>query len=192
MGASLGSDVPFFMRIALNDNHPIAWVSGRGEQVRLLSLPPQVQSLSILLVNPGFPSDTAGAFSLLDKLRESGQVPLLCPCSSVLNHQSLLSILYGSPKDWPFANDFFSVFEADFKKNKSDSGLFSNYLEIITALRKMGADFSGLSGSGSTCYGVFSNQSKLKTAKELLIKRWNFVIETFSLAFKTIQWYNIQ
>jgi 4-diphosphocytidyl-2-C-methyl-D-erythritol kinase len=184
MGASLGSDVPFFLHIALKDTQPIAWVSGRGEQVRPLSLPPQVQNLSIVLVNPGFPSDTARAFRLLDELRGTGQAPLLCPRSSVPNPQSLLSILSGSPKDWPFANDFFSVFEADFKNKKSGGGFFSHYLDIITTLKEMGADFSGLSGSGSTCYGVFSNQFKSKAARELLMKRWNFVIETFLLRSK--------
>jgi len=34
MGASLGSDVPFFIQISPNDASSIAWVSGRGEQVR--------------------------------------------------------------------------------------------------------------------------------------------------------------
>jgi 4-diphosphocytidyl-2-C-methyl-D-erythritol kinase len=184
MGASLGSDVPFFLHIALKDTPPLAWVSGRGEQVRPLSLPPQVQNLSIVLVNPGFPSDTARAFGLLDEYRELGvnrsagqQSPFLCP-------QSLHSVLSGSPRDWPFTNDFLSVFEDDFKKNKPDNGIFSNCWEIISTLRKMGADFSGLSGSGSTCYGVFSDQTKSKTARELFLKRWNFVIETFHLRSK--------
>jgi 4-diphosphocytidyl-2-C-methyl-D-erythritol kinase len=199
MGVSLGSDVPFFLQIAMNDAHPIAWVSGRGEQVQPLSLPPQIQNLSIILVNPGFSSDTAKAFSLLDENRvsetgnrQSGVNISAEQPSSSLCPQSLTSVLSGSPKGWPFSNDFLSVFEADFKKNKPDNGIFSNYWEIITTLMKLGADFSGLSGSGSTCYGVFSSQSKSKTAREVLCKRWNFVIETFSLAFKTIQWYNIK
>jgi 4-diphosphocytidyl-2-C-methyl-D-erythritol kinase len=183
MGATLGSDVPFFLHIALNDTHPIAWVSGRGEQVRPLILPPQVRDLSIVLVNPGFPSDTAKAFSLLDKFRETGVNKNAKQQSSSLCSESLTAILSGSPKDWPFSNDFISVFDADIKKNKSDNGIFSDYWEIISSLMKLGSDFSGLSGSGSTCYGVFSNQSKSKTAREILLKRWNFVIKTFSLAF---------
>jgi 4-diphosphocytidyl-2-C-methyl-D-erythritol kinase len=187
MGASLGSDVPFFLHIARNEA-PIAWVSGRGELVRPLALPPQVQNLSLVLVNPGFPSDTAAAFRLLDELRGSEpQISALIPHSPLPTPHSLLPILSGSPRDWPFTNDFFSVFEAYCRKKKSVSPLFPTYREIISTLRKLGADFSGLSGSGSTCFGVFSSQSKARTAKEVLLERWNFVIETFLLAFKMIQ-----
>jgi len=192
MGASLGSDVPFFLQISPNYTSSIAWVSGKGELVQLLALPQQAQSLSLVLVNPGFISDTAAAYRLLDEMRDTHLVgsrelgvgnwgqTLRLPTPD-----SLLPILSGPPKDWPFTNDFLSVFEADFKQKKSDSGSFSAYQEIISALREMGADFSGLSGSGSTCFGVFSSQSKAGTARESLLKRWNFVIETFYLRSKS-------
>jgi 4-diphosphocytidyl-2-C-methyl-D-erythritol kinase len=196
MGASLGSDVPFFLQISPNDASSIAWVSGRGEQIRSFCPPPQVQSLSLVLVNPGFPSDTAKAYRLLDEYRDTCKI---CPDSRVPASDSQLptpdslpSILSGSPRDWPFTNDFLPVFEADFRQKKPDDWSFSTYSEIIDALRESGADFSGLSGSGSTCFGVFSSQYKARTASSLLLKRWKFVIETFLLAFKTIQWYNIQ
>jgi 4-diphosphocytidyl-2-C-methyl-D-erythritol kinase len=179
MGASLGSDVPFFLQIARKET-PIAWVSGRGERVQGFVPPPQVQNLSLVLVNPGFPSDTAAAFRLLDEYRASEQQsPVFIPNSSFL--------IPHSPQDWPFTNVFFSVFEDNFKKKKPDSGGGAAYQEIVSALRELGADFSGLSGSGSTCFGVFSSQSKARTARELLLKRWNFVIETFLLAFRMIQ-----
>jgi 4-diphosphocytidyl-2-C-methyl-D-erythritol kinase len=178
MGASLGSDVPFFLQIALNEA-PIAWVSGRGERVQPVVSPPQVQNFSFVLVNPGFPSDTAAAFRLLDEMRDSGpQPPAFIP-------HSLVRVLSGSPRDWPFTNDFLPVFEAGFKQAKPDIGFYSECLDIISILKKLGADFSGLSGSGSTCFGVFSSQSKARTAKELLLKRWNYIIETFLLAFRT-------
>jgi 4-diphosphocytidyl-2-C-methyl-D-erythritol kinase len=200
MGASLGSDVPFFLQISPNDASSIAWVSGRGELVQPFVPPPQVQSLSLVLVNPGFSSDTATAFRLLDEMRASDpQIPALLPHSSFLipnsplsTPHSLLPILSGSPQDWPFTNDFLPVFEADFGQKKPDDWSFSTYSEIIDALRELGADFSGLSGSGSTCFGVFSSQFEARTASSLLLKRWNFVIETFLLAFRTIQWYNIE
>jgi 4-diphosphocytidyl-2-C-methyl-D-erythritol kinase len=196
MGASLGSDVPFFMQISPNDACPIAWVSGRGERVQPLVSLPQVQNLFLVLVNPGFPSDTAKAFRLLDEMRSNEQqvrLPSLrasVPKAMLSFPQSLVPILSGSPRDWPFTNDFLPIFEADLKQKKSDSGSFSAYSEIIDVLRELGADFSGLSGSGSTCFGVFSSQSKARTANGFLLKRWNFVIETFLLAFRTIQWYN--
>jgi 4-diphosphocytidyl-2-C-methyl-D-erythritol kinase len=191
MGASLGSDVPFFLQIALNNAYSMAWVSGRGELVRPLALPPQVQSLSLVLVNPGFPSDTAKAFRLLDEYRDTYKIYpdslFPAPRSPLPIPHSLSPILSGSSRDWPFINDFLPVFEADFKQNKPDSGSFPIYLEILSALKDLGADFSGLSGSGSTCFGVFPNQNRARTARELLLKRWNFVIETFSLALRTIQ-----
>jgi len=189
MGASLGSDVPFFLQISQNDTHSIAWVSGRGELVQPFVPPPQVQNLSLVLVNPGFPSDTAKAFRLLDEYRDTCKA---YPDSRLPTPDSLLPILSGSPRDWPFSNDFLPIFEVDFKRKKTDNGSFSVYSEIIDVLRELGADFSGLSGSGSTCFGVFSSQSKARTARGLLLKRWNFVIETFLLAFRNIQWYNIE
>jgi len=185
MGASLGSDVPFFVQIAQNKTS-MAWVTGRGERVEGLVPPPQVQNLSLVLVNPGFPSDTASAFRLLDEMRASDPpIPDLIPHSPLPTPQSLLPILSGTPRDWPFTNDFLPVFEAVSKQKKSDNGLYSEYLDIISTLKNLGADFSGLSGSGSTCFGVFSSQSKARAAKELLLKRWNFIIETFLLAFRT-------
>jgi 4-diphosphocytidyl-2-C-methyl-D-erythritol kinase len=186
MGASLGSDVSFFLQISLNGAYSMAWVSGRGELVQPLVPPPQVQSLSLVLVNPGFSSDTAKAFRLLDEYRVAE------PRTPNSEPRTLNAILSGSPRDWPFTNDFLPVFEAGFKQKKPDGGSFSAYSEIINTLRELGADFSGLSGSGSTCFGVFSSQSKAGTARELLLKRWNFVIETFLLAFRTIQWYNLK
>jgi len=180
MGASLGSDVPFFLQIALNEA-PIAWVSGRGERVQGLVPPPQVQNLSFVLVNPGFPSDTGKAFRLLDEYRAAD------PQTQTLIPNSPLPILSGSPRDWPFTNDFLPVFEAALKQAKPDIGLFSECLDIISILKELGADFSGLSGSGSTCFGVFSSQSKVGAAKEVLLERWNFIIETFLLAFRTIK-----
>ncbi|MCL2196655.1 MAG: 4-(cytidine 5'-diphospho)-2-C-methyl-D-erythritol kinase [Treponema sp.] len=61
MASSLGSDVPFFI-------HEItaAIVTGRGEHIQPIETPP----MHLVLVNPGFPSDTAAAFRLLDDYRE--------------------------------------------------------------------------------------------------------------------------
>jgi len=183
MGASLGSDVPFFLQIALN-KAPMAWVGGRGELVRPFA-EPKIQNLSFVLVNPGLPSDTGKAFRLLDELRGS-DLQTLNP-----EPRTLTPFLSDSPRDWPFTNDFLSVFEAGSRQDHQDNLSFSECLEIITTLKKLGADFSGLSGSGSTCFGVFTSQDKAIVARESLLLRWNFVIETFLLAFKTIQCYNI-
>jgi 4-diphosphocytidyl-2-C-methyl-D-erythritol kinase len=68
MAGKLGSDVPFFL------TGGAAWVSGRGERIQPLPVPP---GLRVALVNPGFSSGTAEAFRLLDAFRNgvTGAVP---------------------------------------------------------------------------------------------------------------------
>ncbi|MCL2211826.1 MAG: 4-(cytidine 5'-diphospho)-2-C-methyl-D-erythritol kinase [Treponema sp.] len=61
MAAFLGSDVPFFIH-----ETAAALVTGRGERIQPIETP----SVHLALVNPGFTSDTAAAFRLLDEHRE--------------------------------------------------------------------------------------------------------------------------
>jgi len=180
MGASLGSDVPFFLK-----NCSAAWVSGRGELVQPLTLPEPVRRLFFVLVNPGFPSPTAEAFKQLDEKRgtgdwglgtrdsclQSGYVGnLLNSHTNLPSPQSLVpSPLLASPKDWPFFNDFLPVFLAN-------GGFSANYQHIISHLRELGADFAGLSGSGSTCFGVFTGRQNAVLAQQLFEKHGYFVV----------------
>jgi len=190
MGASLGSDVPFFLC-----GSPAAWVTGRGERIQPLELPESIQNVALVLVNPGFPSDTAEAYRLLDCMRETltedtevhgGHGEENLGFSDILNHLKTPCppcppCLREIPS-WRFSNDFLPVLAA------SDKGLV--YQHIITGLREQGAEFAGLSGSGSTCFGVFSGQDRAESAREALLKRWPFVIITFLLARSTIPCYN--
>ena len=180
MGAFLGSDVPFF----LHEHVSAAWVSGRGEQIQPLTLPESFGSLSFVLVNPGFPSDTAEAYRLLDQRRGTGDWGLgtrdccsqskrldnpLCLLTNLPSPQSPVP----SPHNWSFTNDFLPVLTG------SDKGTV--YQKILDSLRECGADFAGLSGSGSTCFGVFIEKTIAQQAKSALLKRWPFVINTFFL-----------
>jgi len=164
--------------------HTAAWISGKGERVQPLELPESARNLSIVLVNPGFPSDTAEAYRLFDVWR--GKNASLLPQDSA----SLLQSLSGSPQNWPFFNDFLTVFEAAAGESPSMSESFTAYQHIISGLREQGADFAGLSGSGSTCFGVFSGPEKAASARENLAPRWPFVISTFLLARSATPWYN--
>jgi len=172
MGASLGSDVPFFLHTATE----AAWVTGRGEVIQPLELPESARNLSVVLVNPGFSSDTAEAYRLFDVWR--GKNPPILPKDSAL----LLKSLSGPPQDWPFSNDFLTVFKAAAGESPSMSESFTTYQTIFSDLRVWGADFTGLSGSGSTCFGVFSGREKAELARENLAFHWSFVVDTFLLA----------
>jgi 4-diphosphocytidyl-2-C-methyl-D-erythritol kinase len=196
MGASLGSDVPFFLH-----NASAAWVTGRGEQIQPLELPESAQNLAFVLVNPGFPSDTGEAYRLLDSWRENrgvgngdrrtgalrGCLPLRGGAEA---HRAgaggepspLFPTPYSLLPTPHFTNDFLPVLA------NSEKGII--YQHVIAALRELGADFTGLSGSGSTCFGVFSGQVQAESAREVLLKRWPCVIITFLLAHRAIPYYN--
>jgi len=176
MGASLGSDVPFFLHAATE----AAWVTGRGEVIQPLELPESARNLSIVLINPGFSSDTTEAYHLFDVWR--GKNPPILPKDSAL----LLKSLSSPPHDWPFSNDFLTVFRAAAEESPSMSGTFTTYQTIISDLREQGADFAGLSGSGSTCFGVFSGREKAELARKNLAVYWPFVVDTFLLARQAI------
>jgi 4-diphosphocytidyl-2-C-methyl-D-erythritol kinase len=167
IGEKLGSDVPFF----LGDfsGTAAAWVSGRGESVRPVVLPEAVSRLSFVVVNPGIHSDTARAFRLLDQHQKAGH----CPSRPTVDPAQFLSL---PTHEWHFVNDFLSAFS-----DGDESGAI--YRKIIGSLYGLGADFAGLSGSGSSCFGVFSSQSRAKQAKELLLRHWPFVVATFLLAY---------
>ncbi|MCL2044300.1 MAG: 4-(cytidine 5'-diphospho)-2-C-methyl-D-erythritol kinase [Treponema sp.] len=158
MGADLGSDVPFFLHCR---SSPAAWVTGRGECVQPVELPDGVFDISFVLVNPGFPSDTAQAFRQWDISRDfpaKMQIP---------DFSTQVSVPF-------FGNDFLPVLSA----------YRDEYGVILSSLNNLGADYSGLSGSGSTCFGVFSNQKKAIMAKVFFMKRFSNVFITFPLRVK--------
>jgi 4-diphosphocytidyl-2-C-methyl-D-erythritol kinase len=143
IGASLGSDVPFFLH-----ETAAAFVTGRGEKIEAFSPP----GLFLTLVNPGFSSDTASAYELLDKKRESGKAA--SPKSTVKKMEF-----------YSFFNDFLPVFE------EPESLVYN---EIISRLKDLGAQYANLSGSGSTCFGVFGDRVKALRAAENLRNKWIF------------------
>ena len=154
IGAALGSDVPFF----LHETHA-AWVTGRGELIEPIDAP----QMFLVLVNPGFPSNTAEAFRLLDEHRD---VKTLTPPLHVFERASSL---FAPPRLCAenFQNDFLQVF------NEREKSIYN---KICYSLRELGAGFANLSGSGSTCFGVFEEKEKAQKAAEALRSDWSFVI----------------
>jgi 4-diphosphocytidyl-2-C-methyl-D-erythritol kinase len=149
MGASLGSDVPFFVSGAA-----AAWVSGRGELIKSLEAP----RCYFVLVNPGVKSDTFDAYQLLDLVRNGKREPESEDGEAEVHEFSLVP-----PRDWVFFNDFLPILQE--REN-------SAYASVISGLKELGADFAGLSGAGSTCFGVFTEKEKAEKAAEALAKSW--------------------
>ncbi|MDR1105352.1 MAG: 4-(cytidine 5'-diphospho)-2-C-methyl-D-erythritol kinase [Treponema sp.] len=172
MAEKLGSDVPFFLLGGA------ALAGGRGERLLPVDFP---AGMPVVLVNPGFASDTAAAYRRLDRLRlEKGAFP--APGETERDAGFAASVPAGfriagnAAGDWPCGNDFLPVF-----RDGGENGGGAVYEEILSALDRSGADFSGLSGSGSTCFGIFTDGGRAKTAAKVLSKGWPFVRLTFSL-----------
>jgi 4-diphosphocytidyl-2-C-methyl-D-erythritol kinase len=163
LAVELGSDVPFFLTGGL------AWVTGRGERIEALewSLPP---GLAVVLVNPGFPSVTAGAFTRLDVYRaaHTGE--------PALDRAAAMAMLGAGPEAWTFRNDFLPVFLAGGDRQAEAYGA------ILGELRRLGAAFAGLSGAGSTCFGIFRGSKEAEKALGGLKKRWECVYIKIPLA----------
>ena len=156
--AQLGSDVPFFME------HGAALVRGRGEQVERFAV---TRPFSVILIYPGFHSATAAAYSLVDQYQTryadqaaDHSTPPLETLAAALND--------GNTK--LFHNDFLDAFLALSPKNEQDS-----YRSMIDLLRVNGAEFAGLSGSGSCCFGLFFNKAAAQNAEHKVAQRWDFV-----------------
>jgi 4-diphosphocytidyl-2-C-methyl-D-erythritol kinase len=163
LAEALGSDVPFFL------SPGAALVYGRGEALTPLDHP---QNIRVVLVNPGFPQDTAGAFRLLDAERGRGW-----PVPKELDPGALAKALCGPPALWPYGNDFLPLF-----LERGPGEAAGAYRGIILSLKALGAEFAGLSGSGSTCFGIFTNGGAADRAIKILLEEWNFVRITFPLA----------
>ncbi len=159
IAAELGSDVPFFIRGGT------AYVEGRGERVFPI---PARDDYHLVLVNPGFASDTGRAFALLDAARDSASVP----ANAGLSRDLLISSVRENPEQWPFFNDFLPVLERESPE----------YRRMIDGLAAAGALFAGLSGSGATCFGVFSTRKDAETAQLRLSAEWPFVKAAVPLA----------
>jgi 4-diphosphocytidyl-2-C-methyl-D-erythritol kinase len=167
LGAKLGSDVPFFLSLA--DGKGSAWVEGRGEKLRPISVP---KNLSVVLVNPGLHSSTPELYRLLDKARNApGRRDT---ASTEDSFDALTGALAAHPRAWSFGNDFLPVL------NRTEPV----YGEILSRLGDLGANFSGLSGTGATCFGIFTAEADAQKAAEFLAKNYYFVQLTFFLARK--------
>jgi 4-diphosphocytidyl-2-C-methyl-D-erythritol kinase len=168
LAEQLGSDVPFFL------SPGAAFVSGRGECIRPIPVP---GDFTIILVYPGFGSNTAEAYRLLDTYRAKSGAGSAKKSPAELSEAALVEALGTPPSRWPYRNDFLEVF-----LEGENTKTHKFYATIPQALRALGADFSGLTGSGSVCFGVFTGEGIAKEAIKSLSSLDCLTVPTFPLA----------
>ncbi|GHU25888.1 4-diphosphocytidyl-2-C-methyl-D-erythritol kinase [Spirochaetia bacterium] len=151
MAEEIGSDGAFFL------SGGAAWVEGRGE---ICSPIPYPDGLSIVLVYPGFQSSTASAYRWLDSYRDQNGLPF-----TTNDRSQLIAALATPPCQWHYFNDFLPVLMA--------YGHFA-YKFLLEDLEN--ADFSGLSGSGSSCFGIYQDPDQAKRSAAILSEKWPFVV----------------
>ena len=130
LGASIGSDVPFFLSATA------AIVSGRGENVCPIDAR---EDFTIVIAFPGFPVSTSWAYAALDRTRpdDSGE--------SDLSPEALEVAYRNDIRAWPFTNSFEAVVGSTRKEILAAKGIFLD----------AGASFASMSGSGSSVFGAF-------------------------------------
>jgi 4-diphosphocytidyl-2-C-methyl-D-erythritol kinase len=139
LGASIGSDVPFFLSAAA------AFVSGRGEIVDPIAAR---DDFSLVIACPGFSISTAEAYSCLDVERPDGSA------EPDPGREELDLAYKGDIRQWPFANSFEKVI----------GRTRPEILEAKNLITSAGAAFASMSGSGSAIYGVFEDERTERTA----------------------------
>ena len=150
IASRIGSDVFFFL---LCGAEGCAVVTGRGEIVKPIHAR---DDLFMLLVFPGVHSSTQEAYALLDESFAAGKI---APCPAYAD----LETVYTTPvSGWSFVNSF-------------TPSLVSRFPEIgfaLDDLRREGALFAEMSGSGSTVYGIFPSEEEAENARSVLASSW--------------------
>lgn len=149
LAEKLGADVPFFL-----DSAP-TWVTGTGNIRRRLDVSSDlVRDIRFILLCPGFGVSTASAFSTFKK----AAVPMSRPCSLMP---------FEEPLSWKHLVTYLNS-----TSNDLEPVITPNHPLIREAhleLRRTGAVFSSMSGSGSTVFGVFLDSEKSTRAAKALL-----------------------
>ena len=136
IGASVGSDVPFFF------SGGSAIVRGRGEIVESIELP---TNYYIVLIAPDFSINTKWAYSQFRNSLTSAEK---------IKYFSKLSSQNFFEKISDFENDFEKII---FEK-------FFDISKAILLMRDLGAALALVSGSGSSFFGIFKNRDDAQAA----------------------------
>ncbi len=142
----IGSDVPFFLEGGA------AIVSGRGEIIEPI---PARTDYAIVIAYPGIPVGTAEAYGLLDRDRPDDSA------EADPDAASLEGMYRGPPEGWSFANSFEPV-------------IFAARPEIGKArdeLAGLGSDYTAMSGSGCSVFGIFMDGDAAARARDEMLER---------------------
>ena len=175
MALVLGSDAPFFLYGGAT------FVGGRGELIKPVEFSGK---LWVVLVKPPFSSNTTDAYMLLDEARKTSSPPVIT--TENISSENLIGALGENPRNWPYFNDFLPVFLAAREGENGKKAL--HYQAILDNLNEAGAVFTGLSGSGSCCFGIFPLREIAEQAGQKLLKQRNFTKLTFFLARRPIRY----
>ena len=150
IASSLGADISFFIHGGTQ--------KGEGIGDRLYPLPHPVKG-AILLIIPNVNINTSWAYGLI---------------------KNKLEYVDESPNFSSFFQE--NIFPEEIFKNDFEEVVFPAYPEIgkiKTALIKLGAVYASLSGSGSTVYGIFNDESVAVSAESHFNSSYHTIV-TFS------------
>ena len=157
-----GSDVFFFMYCD-SDGTGTALVSGRGENVKRIQ---SRKDLLLLLVFPEISSSTKEAYALVDEMLEKAKTEGRENEVKYPDFNELEAVYRSSPEAWNFINTFTPAL----------CGKYNDIKSALKVLRKTGAKYSEMSGSGSTVFGVFTSEQQATDICNLLGDSWNCVL----------------
>ncbi len=159
IGATIGSDIPFFL------NGPSAIVRGRGDIIEKIEIK---DTCLLLLVKPEFSISSAWAYDELDRIRrqKEGQ-----------KSGNLEVLTLSSLKTVSSCTELFSF------RNDLEEPVFRSFpllREIKKDLTLKGALYSGMTGSGSAIFGVFSSEEEVLKIQDRFKKHWTRIVRTIS------------
>ncbi|MAJ45106.1 MAG: 4-(cytidine 5'-diphospho)-2-C-methyl-D-erythritol kinase [Candidatus Marinimicrobia bacterium] len=148
----LGSDVPFFIEGKVQHGEQ------KGEKLTPLNST-FLNNKKVLLICPNFSISTAWAYQNINKYLDV--------------HKKKIKFAPLEPQvNWRlFDNDFEKVVRSTYPETG----------EIIQSLRKAGAIYSGLSGSGSTVFGIYNQNFDLTDIRNSFPKNYRTFVTDFVL-----------
>jgi len=147
IGLKLGADVPFFIKGGC------AWAEGKGELLKPIE--PVLKNGAILLIYPHIHISTPAAYKMLN-----------LNLTNLSDNVIFAEVSKSGVSIGGFRNRFVNDFE---------NAVFREYPEIgqiKELLLNEGAEFAAMTGSGSTVFGFFTSDEKLRNSTGLINKNY--------------------